>query len=87
MANKQREAYKTDKLKGRIIERFGTQKAFCKAIGMRPSTLCKALKDGRDWRGSTLIKAIRALDIPEAEVDAYFFDLGVEETQPRRAKR
>lgn len=80
-------AYQTEKLKGRIIEKYGTRQAFCKAIGMRPSTLSKRLKDGRDWRGSSLIKAVRALDIKDSEIDAYFFDLRVEETQQKGVKK
>ena len=80
-------AYKTEKLKSRIIEKYGTRQAFCKAIGMRPSTLSKALNQGRDWRGSTLIKAVRALDIPDDEVDSYFFELEVGEIQRKGAKK
>lgn len=80
-------AYKTEKLQNRIIEKFGTRQAFCKAIGMRPSTLSKALNQGRDWRGSTLIKAVRALEIPDDEIDAYFFDAEVGEIQAKGAKK
>lgn len=80
-------AYNTERLKGRIIEKYGTRQAFCKAIGMRPSTLSKALKDGRDWRGSTLVKAVRALDIKDNEIDYYFFTLRVEEPQLKGVKK
>lgn len=65
--------YETKKLEARIIEKFGTQKAFCEAVGMAESTLSRYLSDGRDWKGSTLIAAIRLLQIPDEEVNDYFF--------------
>lgn len=80
-------AYQTEKLEARIIEKYGTQKAFAEKIGVRRSTLSRYLSSGRDWRGSSLIKAVRALDIKDDEIDSYFFDLRVEETQPKGAKR
>ena len=77
-------AYKTNKLAGRITEKFGTQKAFAEALGMEQSTLSRLLTDGKDWRGSKLIKAIKLLEIPEQEIEAYFFEQRVAENQPRK---
>ena len=78
-------AYKTNKLAGRIIEKYGTQKAFAEALGMQQSTLSRLLTDGKDWRGSKLIKAIKLLEIPEQEIEAYFFEQRVAENQPCEA--
>ena len=75
--------YKRDKLQARIIEVFGTQQAFAEAIGMDKTTLSKLLRDGRDWRGSSLIKAVEVLRISPSEIDSYFFDPAVEEIQPQ----
>ena len=69
--------YKTEKLKARIVEKFGTQKAFCEAVGMYESTLSRYLSSGKDWKGSKLIKACELLEIPASEVDAYFFEPAV----------
>jgi len=74
--------YKTDRLQARIIEVFGTQTAFAEAIGMDKTTLSKILREGRDWRGSMLMKAVVALNIPKDDIDAYFFEPAVEELQP-----
>lgn len=74
-------AYKTDKLAARITEKYGSQKAFAKALGMYESTLSRYLSSGRDWKGSKLIQAIKLLEIPEKEIDAYFFDPRVAENQ------
>ena len=79
-------AYKTDKLEARIVEKFGTQKAFAQAIGASRSAVCRYIKEGRDWRGSTLIKAIRVLEIPEDEIEAYFFEPRVTLMEPKGAK-
>ena len=66
-------AYETTKLEARIVEKFGTQKAFCEAAGIAESTLSRYLTEGRDWKGSTLMTAIRLLEIQDEEIDAYFF--------------
>lgn len=76
--------YKTEKLQARIIEVFGTQQAFAEAIGMDKTTLNKLLREGRDWRGSRLIKAVEVLNIPTDEIDSYFFEPAVEEIQPQK---
>ncbi len=67
-------AYKTEKLEARIKEKFGTQAAFAEALGLSKSTVSRYLSTGRDWKGSTLIKAIRLLEIPEDQIDVYFFE-------------
>ena len=77
--------YKTEKLKARIIERFGTQRAFCEAVGMYESTLSRYLSTGKDWKGSKLIKAVEVLAIPASEVDLYFFEPDVSKNK-REAK-
>lgn len=80
-------AYKTDKLEARIVEKFGTQKAFAQAIGASRSAVCRYIKEGHDWRGSTLIKAIRVLEIPQEEIEAYFFEPRVAKKHPKEAKK
>ena len=76
--------FERDKLTTLIREKFGTQKAFAEALGVEESTLSRYLSDGRDWKGQTLIKAVRLLEIPEAEIDSYFFTLRVVKKQPRK---
>ena len=80
-------AYKTEKLEARIIEKFGTQKAFAESLGVTKSTLSRYLSTGRDWKGSTLIKAIRLLEIPEVEIDTYFFAPRVPQKEPKGVKK
>ena len=66
--------YKTDKLKARIIEKYGDQKSFAEALGMTEPTLSRLLNEGRDWKGSMLMKAVELLEIPAVQVDSYFFE-------------
>jgi transcriptional regulator with XRE-family HTH domain len=72
--------FNTEKLEARIVEKFGSQKKFCAEIGLAQSTLSRYLSEGCDWKGSILVKAIRALAIPEDQIDDYFF-------QPKVPKR
>lgn len=76
-------AYKTDKLKARIIEKFGDQKHFAEAMGMNESTISRILSTGREWKGSLMMKAIRLLEIPDVQIDSYFFESKVAKRQPR----
>lgn len=66
--------YKTDRLKARIIEKYGDQKTFAEALGMTESMLSRLLNEGKDWKGSMLMKAVDLLEIPATQVDSYFFD-------------
>ena len=75
--------YKTDRLKSRIIERYGEQKAFAEALGVDESTLSRYLS-GREWRSSTMMKAVRLLEIPSNEIEVYFFDKAVVKRQPQK---
>jgi len=79
-------AYKTERLKARIVEKFGDQKSFAVAMGMNESTLSRYLATGQDWRGSLMMKAIDLLEIPSSQVDAYFFDPVVSKEKPKEVK-
>lgn len=64
---------KYDKLRGRIIEKFGSQKAFAAAMGMNVSTLSFKLNGKSEWTREEIEKACGLLDIPIEEVHSYFF--------------
>lgn len=66
--------FKTDKLRGRIVEKFGDQKTFAEALGMTESMLSRLLNSGKDWKGAFLLKAIDLLEIPSSQVNDYFFE-------------
>lgn len=61
------------KLRGRITEVFGTQKAFATAMKMSECTLCFKLSGKAEWKRKEIIKALRLLNIPREEAHLYFF--------------
>lgn len=62
------------KLRGAIREKFGTQAAFAKALGVNPSTLVKKLSGKVEWNLGEVQKSLKLLDIPSDCVNDYFFD-------------
>ena len=76
--------YETERLKSRIIEKFGTQKAFADALGTDKSTVSKLINEGRDWKGSMMMKAVELLEIPYDEIEVYFFDKAVSKRKPQK---
>ena len=65
------------KLKGRIKEKFGTQKAFAKAIGITEAALSHKLTGVNCFKQDDIYRAISALGITEDLVSEYFFTLEV----------
>lgn len=61
------------KLRGAIRERFGTQRAFAKAMSLSLSALNQKLCGRVGWSIKDVETAIGLLDIPAEEIPAYFF--------------
>lgn len=61
------------KLKGRIIEKYGTRTAFAEAIGITMESLSRRLNNGSNFRTEEYVKACDLLDIPPKEMHLYFF--------------
>lgn len=61
------------KLRGRIVERFGTCRAFCAEIGYKNGILSTRLAGTTPFRADEIRCFCEALEIPDAEVAAYFF--------------
>lgn len=71
------------KLCGRIVERFGTRKAFAKALKINENTLSKKLNNNRGISGDDIYKwcGKELLDIKPEEVSAYFFEIKVQDVE------
>ena len=69
------------KLTGRIIEKFGTRKAFAKAIVMSENALSQKLSGKIAITTNDIKKWCKPefLDIPCDQIGAYFFKLKVQE--------
>lgn len=65
--------YNYNKLKGRIIEKCGTQKEFAKAEQMSENSLTAKLQNKRTWTQEEIDKAVTILEIVPTEICEYFF--------------
>lgn len=73
--------YETAKLRGRIIEKFGTLGAFAAAAGCSSSFLSIYMNGKTTLDQPTMDKWIRLLDIAADEIAAYFFEKKVRDVE------
>ena len=60
------------KLKGRIVERFGTQVAFCDAINRSADWLSRRLNNQTDFVSDDMVLVMDALEIDPQDLHLYF---------------
>lgn len=72
--------FETSKLRGRIIEKFGSQNAFAAACGNSISFISQYLNGHKILDQKTMNKWIELLEIPATEIDLYFFTKKVHAT-------
>ena len=65
--------YDYSKLKGRIKEVFGTNRAFAAAIKRSERTVSLKLNNFLPWSQKEIDDTCTALCIPHSEIGAYFF--------------
>lgn len=70
-------AFDYRKLKGRIIEKYDSQRMFAEAMGLSTRSLSLKMTGKRAWKQEEIVKAYKILDIPASEISAYFFTLKV----------
>lgn len=61
------------KLKGRIVEKFGSRSAFANAVTMNPEQLSRRLNNRTPIKGEEVILFADVLEIDEADLCSYFF--------------
>lgn len=61
------------KLRGRIVEKYGTMKCFADELGMTPTNLSRYFTGKCNFRNETIEKWIVKLDIEKEDIPAYFF--------------
>ena len=61
------------KLRGRIVEEFGTQQAFAKALGVSARTLSLKMNNRIPFGQGEIDSAITLLDATPQDIKAYFF--------------
>lgn len=67
-------AFDYSKLRGRIIEKFGSQGAFARGIGWSERTLSLKLNDKIAWRQTEICKAVSLLGLGVEDIQEYFFE-------------
>lgn len=71
-------AFEYSKLKGRIIEFFGTQGNFAKAAGMSERTLSCKLNNKIPFTQKEILLISELLQINTSNLDKYFFTIKVQ---------
>ena len=65
--------YKYNKLRGRIIEKYGTQKNFAEAIGLSTNSISKKMTGKSGFSQKDIESWSEKLEIAQAENWEYFF--------------
>lgn len=73
--------YDTSKLRGRIIEKFGSQYAFAKHIKQSISFVSQYLNGKKNLDQPTIDKWAAALEIDTMDIPVFFFTKKVHETE------
>lgn len=66
------------KLRGRIVEKYGTLEAFANAINLSNHTVSKYINNKIPWKQTNIEAAVRALDIQPEDIPSYFFTPSVQ---------
>lgn len=67
-------AFTYAKLRGRIIEKFGSQGAFAYALGVHQNTVCRKLNGKNAFTRDDMLIWAKLLDIASGDIGAYFFE-------------
>lgn len=65
-------------LDGRIVQIFGTQRNFAKAMGLSERSLSLKRSGVRPWTQPQIDKACNILNIADNEIHSYFFTMKVQ---------
>ncbi len=63
------------KLKGKIIEKYGTHRMFAKALGISHASLSYKLTGKRQFDSQEIYRSAELLEIPLNEIASYFLTL------------
>ena len=65
--------YDYSKLRGRIVEKYGTVTAFSKELGANINTVLAKLNGTTGWKMQEIEACLSLLDISRDEIGLYFF--------------
>jgi len=67
-----------NKLKGRIVEKCGTQGNFAQRMGLSERTVSLKLSGKIPFKQTEILKALEVLNLSEEDIQAYFFAVEVQ---------
>lgn len=71
-------AFDYNKLRGRIVELFGNQGEFAKAMDWSERTLSLKMNGKVAWKQTDIVKAVGLLKLSDNDIKPYFFTLKVQ---------
>ena len=71
-------AFDYSKFRGKIVEKFGTQTEFSKAMNLSERTMSLKLNGGRVWKQDEICRAVGLLELSNEDIQDYFFTLKVQ---------
>ena len=60
------------KLKGLIVEKYGSQREFAKEMGWSERTMSLKMNNKRPWKQQDIKKACKLLKIKDEDIEIYF---------------
>ncbi|WP_125589725.1 DUF739 family protein [Companilactobacillus jidongensis] len=72
--------YDYSSLSGKIVEKYGTQYNFSRAMGLSERTISLKLNDQVSWKDTEIVKAVNLLNLNVSEIPKYFFKQKVHES-------
>lgn len=66
-------AFEYNKLRGRIIEKYGTQGKFAEALGVTETTISRKMNMATGFSKEDIVKWSKLLEISKEEIGDYFF--------------
>ena len=70
-------SFNFNRLRGKIIERYGSQAKFAKELGLSQNSLSRKMNNKTRFTSTDMVKIKELLSIPNNELDAYFFSTEV----------
>lgn len=71
-------AFNYNKLRGRIVEIYGSQIEFAKAMKWSERTLSLKMNGKIPWKQTDIVTAVRLLGLSDSDIQEYFFAVEVQ---------
>ena len=71
------------KLRGRIVEKFGTQGKFAEKMGWSERTMSLKMSGEVQWRQSDIVQAVELLELEQEDISRYFFTYNVKKSEQK----